>query len=81
MEYDKKKDVLVKKLGEVAEIPSGRIIRVGIYSYAGGEKKVGITRVVKRRGEERDCPIGRMTYNELSSIWGLLEDALEHLKE
>ena len=79
MAYDLDKDKCIAEVGEF-ESKQGSVVRVGIWSYAGGTPKVGLTRGhISRSGRERIGPIGRLTKEELERVLPLLQSALEQL--
>ncbi|MBI2891139.1 MAG: hypothetical protein HYY13_10195 [Nitrospirae bacterium] len=58
MPYEPEKDKAVRE--NVVEVEGTRL-KIGVYSYNGGEKKIGIVRVVRKRdGTDSFAPLGRL---------------------
>ena len=64
---------------ETVEFENTRI-KVGVYSYNEGEKKLQISREnLTAGGEPRFAKLGRMTKEETESVLPLIQKALEHM--
>jgi hypothetical protein len=76
MAYDKSKD---KKLWEKeVAISIATSIIVGIYSYDGGEKKLGLSRMYATGdGNPKFQSIGRMTRTEIELLLPVIKEALD----
>ena len=58
----------------------GTTIRVSVYSYNNGPKKLQIARENQdAEGETRFAKLGRMTKDEFQAVLPHLQEALEHL--
>ena len=65
--FDKELDKCLKEI--TVDTGNGRIICVGVYSYDGGEPKVGLTRTfTTASGEVGHSTIGRMTTEEATKV-------------
>jgi len=64
---------------ETAEFERTKI-KVGVYSYNEGEKKLQLTREnVNAAGESNFAKVGRMTKQEVETVLPLIQKALEHM--
>lgn len=78
MTYNRDKDECVAEIGEVDT--NNGVIRVALWSYAGGDTKLGLARTfTKGDGTEGIRAIGRMTKEELEGVLPLLEKALAEM--
>ncbi len=76
MAYNQDRDKCIAEVGTI-EVAGGSI-KVGLWSYAGGPKKIGMTRTfLKRDGSEGTGAIGRVTKEEMEQLLPLLQKALD----
>lgn len=75
MAYDEKKDA---RIHEVAfeKLNDRQSVDISIYSYDGGELKVGVNRKVHTQGGTRTDAIKRMTRDEARIVVDLLAKAV-----
>ncbi len=58
----------------------GTRIKVGVFSYNEGEKKLQITREnINASGDVRFAKLGRMTKEEVEKVIPLMQEALKHM--
>jgi hypothetical protein len=74
-EYDEGKDALIRELDYVA-IGERQFACIGIWSYNGGEAKLGIQRKISTRQGTITKAIGRMTRSEANIIFKVIAEAL-----
>ncbi len=79
MPYDKEMD---KELfSEVKEFERTRI-RVGVFSYNDGPRKIQLARENKNRDEEwRFAKLGRLSKDEAEALLPMVQHAIENLKK
>jgi len=69
MSYDNEKDICVEEIAQVPSSKEGQTIKIGMYSYNGGEQKLGLNRCyTKRDGTVSTGSIGRMTVLEAKRV-------------
>lgn len=74
-EYDPAKDKQLREI-EYVKIGERQHVEIGIWSYNGGEAKLGINRKVNTHSGTVTRAIGRMTRSEAQIIIPLLSSAL-----
>ncbi|MBI2060905.1 MAG: hypothetical protein HYT87_14150 [Nitrospirae bacterium] len=73
MAYEPEKDKAINE--EMIDVDGARI-RAGVYSYNGGEKKIGFTRIVRKKdGMESFAALGRLKKGEAERV----REALDRL--
>ena len=77
MAFDKNLD---KELfSEIKEFETSKI-KVGVYSYNDGEKKLQISRETRNQdGEWKFAKVGRMFKDEVEAVIPIMQKALEHM--
>ena len=77
MAFDKNLD---KELfSETAEFETSKL-KVGVYSYNDGEKKLQISRETRNQdGEWKFAKVGRMFKDEVEAVTPIMKKALEHM--
>jgi len=77
MAFDKNLD---KELfSETAEFETSKL-KVGVYSYNDGEKKLQISRETRNQdGEWKFSKVGRMFKDEVEAVTPIMKKALEHM--
>ena len=77
MAFDKNLD---KELfSETAEFETSKL-KVGVYSYNDGEKKLQISRETRNQdGEWKFSKVGRMFKDEVEAVIPIMKKALEHM--
>ena len=77
MAFDKNLDK--EHFSETAEFETSKL-KIGVYSYNDGEKKLQITRETRNQdGEWKFAKAGRMFKDEVEAILPLMKKALEHM--
>ena len=77
MAFDKNLDK--EHFSETAEFETSKL-KIGVYSYNDGEKKLQITRETRNQdGEWKFAKEGRMFKVEVEAILPLMKKALEHM--
>lgn len=62
MPYEPEKDQAIQE--EIVEAEGTRL-KIGVYSYNGGEKKIGMVRLVRKKdGTDSFAPLGRVRKSE-----------------
>ena len=71
MAYEKDKDILLEPIAKIRnrKDDKGTYIRLGLYSYNGGEPKIGMNRYITNKvGDEVNIKLGRLSYREAWKI-------------
>jgi len=77
MAFDKNLDQEI--FAETAKFETSRI-KVGVYSYNEGEKKLQLSREnMNQNGEWNFAKLGRMDKEEVEAVLPLIKKALEHM--
>ncbi len=79
MPYDK--DLDKELFTDIKEFERTRI-RVGVFSYNDGPRKIQLARENKNRDEEwRFAKLGRLSREEAEAMMPMIQNALNHLKK